>query len=109
MPDARGEYKMIRRIEDKRRFNQARDIDKGLYQRRARRDHAERRPKADHGHLSVKRDNPQATKRPEKRGNPQNKAATQIRISPSKLQKRPALPRTLQFLSRGALLKGHRL
>lgn len=90
-------------------MNQARDIMPGLYGRRAQRDYAERRAKADHGHLGNKRKNPQAETRQAKRGNPQNKGATQVRISPSKTQRRPMLPRTLQFLSRGALLKGHRL
>jgi hypothetical protein len=109
MPDARGEEKLTRRIDEKQRFNQARDQSPTFYGRREQRDYAERRPKADHGHLANKRDNPQAATKPVKRGNPQNKDATQPRISPSKLRSRPMLPRTLQFVSRGALLRGHRL
>lgn len=109
MPYARGEEKIVRRIEDKLLFNQPRDINRGFHKRKAKRDYAERRAKPDHGHLATKRDNPQAQTKPVKRGNPQNKGATQVRISPSKLQSRPTLPRTPQFFSRGSLLKGHRL
>jgi hypothetical protein len=109
MPDARGEEKIIRRLDDKLRFNQPRDINKGFYSRRAQRDYSDRRKKSTHGHLALKRNNPQANHKPSKRGNPQNKGATELRVSPSKLKLRPALPRTFQFFSRSSLLKGQRL
>lgn len=103
MPHAGGEENIIRRISDKQRLNQARDINKGLTRRRAKRDHADRRKPADQGHLSDKRSNPSAEIRPEKRGNPQAKAETQVRTSPSKQQRRPTLPASPKFFDRGSM------
>jgi len=97
-----------RRFEGNLRLNQARDIHPSHSKRKAKTVRQEARPTAT-SHVHKKRQNPQSETRPEKRGNPQAKSKTEVRISPSKLERRPTLPKTPKFFSRGDMMRGRRI
>ena len=114
-PTEQGLFQKIgRRTNERMRGTQARDDHPGLSKRRAERARQESRPAAAAtlSHLQNRRGNPQAkTNRLRRRGNPQASAKTEIRESPSKLTRRPTLPKTSRFHgpSRGDLMKGRRI
>jgi hypothetical protein len=98
-----------RRLQGQQRLHQARDRHPGMSKRRAEKVRGEARPTAT-SHLQKKRGNPQArSNRLAKRGNPQARSKTEIRESPSKLERRPTLPKTPKFYSRSDAMKGRRI
>ena len=102
-PDARGAENIVRRISDRQRMNQARDLRPSHTKRKAKSDHAKRRAPIKHGEA---RKNPQAKSNTHTRGNPQAKAKTKVRVSPSNLKRRPTIPNTRRFFGFGNPMKG---